>query len=692
MRLLLNWSLVATRNALKFPSLPTFNWRCVFRGSGVFEMMHAFFTWSRTVRLIVSSHQFHKIVETVFHVFNLGTEFVRHDLHEQSRAALLIWRSVHQAQLSVSFENVVSSFPHDFPCSFLCEHREKVQQGCRLLIVWWSRHHHCFQQGRIGRIVHTRVSVECEVPVVKVFARCVRLWLSDSHCTRVSVEREVPVVKVFARCVRLWLPDSHVLWARFRHRLSHCSHGFRESCHRCVHRSARRLLTNVNICAVSSSSWRPSNLTSWAVAITTQYHKARRTGSATMQEWETTQNVFKCAVHNGWCELFSRDPTWAQDVWVWEECHCRVYCNRRWCDKQCNHITRVQQANLALILCTVSSTDRMQTPQEQKVNPSRMCFKHEWYWTVLDICPNSYNSMLRWTSTSFLVFPDLQQKISCVSHFLIFTLLFRICPILSSSSKITSCAIPSILRSTLNSGYFFLKTWLSTSLHFPGAGSSGLSVGLPCSSFCISFLMPEDALSDVSCCCCCFCCGCCDSQAPLSTIFGAGRGVESLSNKVRSPFLRNHAQSCIQLRHGIWFAKTVVPRLVLGLSWSSRRRPEFFSTHCDGVLFSALRGHRWVPSSSGLSPNGLRGVKKLVCFPSLHSLPPAMSPVSRIELMLKDQPLWNTKFSQLYGIATWPINWGAIRFPQMCPYIARIFNKNFWECMQYWNLILLLPS
>ena len=65
-----------------------------------------------------------------------------------------------------------------------------------------------------------------------------------------------------------------------------------------------------------------------------------------MQESETAQNVFKCAVRNGWCELFSRDPTWAQDVWVWEECHCRVYYNRLWCDQLCNNITRVQQARL----------------------------------------------------------------------------------------------------------------------------------------------------------------------------------------------------------------------------------------------------------------------------------------------------------------------------------------------------------
>ena len=65
-----------------------------------------------------------------------------------------------------------------------------------------------------------------------------------------------------------------------------------------------------------------------------------------VQEWETTQNVFKCAVHNGQCEVFSRDPTWAQDVWVWEEYQCRVFCYRLWCDQLCNNITRVQLARL----------------------------------------------------------------------------------------------------------------------------------------------------------------------------------------------------------------------------------------------------------------------------------------------------------------------------------------------------------
>ena len=31
---------------------------------------------------------------------------------------------------------------------------------------------------------------------------------------------------------------------------------------------------------------------------------------------------------------------------LWEECHCRVYCNRLWCDQLCNNTTRVQEARL----------------------------------------------------------------------------------------------------------------------------------------------------------------------------------------------------------------------------------------------------------------------------------------------------------------------------------------------------------
>ena len=67
-----------------------------------------------------------------------------------------------------------------------------------------------------------------------------------SGCATCWASTKVLVVGVLAKCVRLWLPDSHVLWARFRHRLSHGSPGFRESCHCCYHRSTRRLMTNFN--------------------------------------------------------------------------------------------------------------------------------------------------------------------------------------------------------------------------------------------------------------------------------------------------------------------------------------------------------------------------------------------------------------------------------------------------------------
>ena len=97
---------------------------------------------------------------------------------------------------------------------------------------------------------------------------------------------------------------------------------------------------------------------------------------------------------------------------------------------------------------------------------------------------------------------------------------------------------------------------------------------------------------------------------------------QSLPFEVLSPFEKSlcrcnlPAQSCVQLWHGIWFARTVVLCLVLGLNWSSRRRPYEISTCCGSVFFSASTGHR-LASSFGLSPNGLRSVQKMVfllCF------------------------------------------------------------------------------
>ena len=135
--------------------------------------------------------------------------------------------------------------------------------------------------------------------------------------------------------------------------------------------------------------------------------------------------------------------------------------------------------------------------------------------------------------TEFSGFPRSLRIDFVREPFLDFSNLSWIFPIRSSSFKITFCAIPSSLRSTLNSGSSFSTSDSVLRSSFLALGSSGLSVGLPCSSLCTicsSFLVREDALSEVSC-CCCF-----DCQALFSTIFGAGRGVESLPNKVRSHF------------------------------------------------------------------------------------------------------------------------------------------------------------
>ena len=135
--------------------------------------MHAFFTWweTRSV-LFASSFRSHgPEIRSEGHVLHSGTKLAHHYLHEWSCAAFLIGRSAHQAQLSVSFETVISSFPHDVSCSFLCEHREQVQQCRRLLFVSCRSCHHrrrlsrSFQQSWICCIERTGVSIEREVPV-----------------------------------------------------------------------------------------------------------------------------------------------------------------------------------------------------------------------------------------------------------------------------------------------------------------------------------------------------------------------------------------------------------------------------------------------------------------------------------------------------------------------------------------------
>ena len=144
----------------------------------------------------------------------------------------------------------------------------------------------------------------------------------------------------------------------------------------------------------------------------------------------------------------------------------------------------------------------------------------------------------------------------------------------------------------------------------------------------------------------------------------------------KSPFRCNLlTQKCMQLRHQTLSARIVLSSFPLTVILHISRLREvvarrFFHLDC---------------------PQRSRGVKKTVSLPSLLSLPPAMSPNWRIEVALNEHPRWNKNSCLLYGIATWPINSGAIKFPPVCPWMARIYNKEFWEFMQCWNLILLLP-
>ena len=136
----------------------------------------------------------------------------------------MIRSSVHHAQLSVSLEPVVPSFSHYFPCSFLCEHREQVQQCRRLLFVWCGSCHH---SRRLSRRLQSKAGyVGSRVP---------------AYPLNVKSQSSKPLRG------HIWFrfPDSHVFRTRSRHRLSHRSHSLCESRHCRIHSSIRRLLSDI---------------------------------------------------------------------------------------------------------------------------------------------------------------------------------------------------------------------------------------------------------------------------------------------------------------------------------------------------------------------------------------------------------------------------------------------------------------
>ena len=79
-----------------------------------------------------------------------------------------------------------------------------------------------------------QLQVRCAQWMMRTVFRMIRLKLKTSEC-----EKNVTVVSTVTGCDVCKDNTS-------KDPLSHCSHDFRESRHRCVHRSARRLLTHFN--------------------------------------------------------------------------------------------------------------------------------------------------------------------------------------------------------------------------------------------------------------------------------------------------------------------------------------------------------------------------------------------------------------------------------------------------------------
>ena len=124
--------------------------------------------------------------------------------------------------------------------------------------------------------------------------------------------------------------------------------------------------------------------------------------------------------------------------------------------------------------------------------------------------------------------------------------------------------------------------------------------------------------------------------------------------------------------------------------WIQRRRLARVSTQCCSALFLVSTCHLGIFFFNLIS-QGSWWVKNTVCRPS-RFFPPVMSPASKIDFKLNEHPRRTKKKKiRLKGIATWPINSGSIKFPPVCPWKARIYNKVLQEFWQYWNGVLLLP-
>ena len=84
-------------------------------------------------------------------------------------------------------------------------------------------------------------------------------------------------------------------------------------------------------------------------------------------------------------------------------------------------------------------------------------------------------------------------------------------------------------------------------------------------------------------------------------------------------------------------------------------------------------------SSSESPPKGLSGVKKTVCRPLPPSFPPGISPLSKIDWMLKEQSLWKIYFSNRMESESTPSTEGRLIFHQSVLELLESKPRIFWN-------------
>ena len=154
--------------------------------------------------------------------------------------------------------------------------------------------------------------------------------------------------------------------------------------------------------------------------------------------------------HDGF-EIPHRHPLLSTGLFAWELRRVLyLSSNFNWC-KVIKNYHRPQIWLGFFVMC--SSSGRRQMPQEQKINPSGMCFQQDWHWPALvNLSQPVQCNIAKFVNCStrlfaeldgfFLLGPNLQQLILHGIHFVIFHHSFEFDPFLSSSFGITFCAIP----------------------------------------------------------------------------------------------------------------------------------------------------------------------------------------------------------------------------------------------------------